>query len=156
MYELFSVFGTDNSSRVVARPVKPPENSKRCTVYKVENLGIQHNSESFSDFDKLLAEVESDPLSTEGLASARKWVGASFYAGEPTLASLRLAAGLSQRQLADLCGMDQPHVSRYESGGVVPGLDIAGKMARALGVPLDTLESAWKRSRAELDAIASK
>jgi DNA-binding XRE family transcriptional regulator len=96
-------------------------------------------------FDALLAEAEADPKQAEMLAAGRQWVAQAFYKDEHrTLAGLRLAAGLSQRQLGERCGIGQQHISRYESGKHKPSLDTAHQMARALGVDLDTYFNAWQ------------
>jgi len=94
-------------------------------------------------FDQLLAELEAQPDTAADLADGRRWVGQQFYGQAHTLAGLRLAAGISQRQLAQQCGIEQPHVSRFESGRHEPGLGLAGRIAAALGVSLETLLAAW-------------
>lgn len=99
-------------------------------------------------FDALLAEMERDPKAARQLRAGRKWVGKTFYDPAPTLASLRLAAGLSQRQLGQACGLEQSHVSRYESGRLEPGLVTARAMAQALQVDLDSYFVAWTNARA--------
>ena len=78
--------------------------------------------------------------------AAGTWVADALYSGEPTLASLRLRAGLSQAEFALRCGLKQPHVSRYEAGKHAPGVFQAQDMAQVLGVSLDVLVNALKRS----------
>jgi len=48
----------------------------------------------------------------------------------------RRRRGLTQRQLADRCGLDQTAVSRMESGVKQPSLAQVAKLARALELPL--------------------
>ena len=55
------------------------------------------------------------------------------------LRAARLAADLSQRELAEGIGVAQSHVSRYETGVMRPDLDVLPKLARALGVTTDYL-----------------
>lgn len=78
------------------------------------------------------------------------WVAETLYPGENTLATMRLRAGLSQKELAARCNFEQPHVSRYESGRTEPGVFAAKRIAIALGVSLDqlvdALENTLKRS----------
>lgn len=105
-----------------------------------------------SEFDKLLAEIDSEDTSRAELESARRWVAEKLY-DVPTLASLRLKAGLSQRELGARCNLEQEHVSRYESGRVEPGLVVAGELAKALGVSLDEFNEAWRSARARADAV---
>lgn len=80
------------------------------------------------------------------IADAALWVADEFYAGQQTLSSLRLRAKLTQRQLAEKCGVEQPHISRYETGRVEPKITHASKMAGALGVSLDDFAQAFKNS----------
>lgn len=89
-----------------------------------------------------------DPETKRAIAEQGKWVADTFYAGVPSLAALRLRAGLSQRELATACGVQQPHVSRWESGRVEPGLIQSRRMARALGVSLDEFAEAFVNSGA--------
>jgi len=104
-------------------------------------------------FDALVAEAEADPQQAEMLAAGRQWVAQAFYKDEHrTLAGLRLAAGLFQRQLGERCGIGQQHISRYESGKHKPSLDTAHQMARALGVSLDTYFNAWQSTVATATA----
>lgn len=96
-------------------------------------------------FEALLEDAEADTVQSAALAQGRQWVAQAFYQGEHrTLAALRLAAGLSQRQLGQRCSLGQQHISRYESGKHKPSLDTAHGMARALGVDLDTYFAAWQ------------
>lgn len=46
----------------------------------------------------------------------------------------RSEKGLSQKQLAELAGVDQPAISRIENGQRGPGIDAQTKVATALGV----------------------
>ena len=129
-----------------------PTSQTGCTVYNFEVRGlIQGASRSYSDFDDLVSALEKDETAALQLREGRSWVGSTFYGGgHPTLASLRLAAGLSQRQLGEACGLEQPHVSRYESGKHEPSLTTAVRMARALGVDLEKFSGAWEATRAEV------
>ncbi|MFE6977846.1 helix-turn-helix domain-containing protein [Streptomyces sp. NPDC057682] len=48
----------------------------------------------------------------------------------------RTALGLSQTELADRCGMQQPQISRIEGGGTVPTIPLLRRLARALDADL--------------------
>lgn len=98
-------------------------------------------------FDSLLQELEADATQADELRNSRRWVAEQFYANSETLASLRLRAGLSQQQMAEACGIAQPHVSRYESGKHAPSLEVAESMSAVLAVDLNTFHAAWKNSR---------
>lgn len=52
----------------------------------------------------------------------------------------RAERGISQKHLADLCGIDQTHISRYENGAVEPKASSLARIARALpGVTMEWL-----------------
>ena len=51
----------------------------------------------------------------------------------------RLAAGLSQRDLARLAGVPQPTVARIESGAVGPRFDTLDRLLAACGKGLDVV-----------------
>lgn len=130
---------TRRSDAVVA----PASGVQPCQVVHLA-LSAQPQAPEFeAGFDQLLGELQAQPDTAAALADGLRWVGQQFYGQTHTLAGLRLAAGLSQRQLALQCGIEQPHVSRYESGRHEPGLSMAGRMAAALGVSLEALLSAW-------------
>lgn len=84
--------------------------------------------------DELVAEFEADPEMAPLLGKARREIAREWYAdGVPTLARLRLEAGLSQAQLATRVGTSQSHVARIELGQVDPGTDLIARIAAALG-----------------------
>ena len=55
------------------------------------------------------------------------------------LKTARLAAGLTQVQLAEKVGVQQRDISRWENGLREPGVLIVKKMAQALGCSMDDL-----------------
>jgi putative transcriptional regulator len=54
------------------------------------------------------------------------------------LRAARKAAGVTQVELAKRLGLQQNRISDYERG-TVPSVEIAARLARAIGVPLDSL-----------------
>jgi DNA-binding XRE family transcriptional regulator len=138
------------TTRILERPAVPEAaSSEPCVLFRVTPVRPSSFKEGYDDFDRLASEVASDGRAAAEVVRGRKWV-ASIY-GNTDLASLRLAAGLSQSELAAQCDLEQPHVSRYESGRHEPLVSTAGKMARALGVSLEVFENAWNLSRATND-----
>ncbi|MFZ2726419.1 MAG: helix-turn-helix transcriptional regulator [Methylococcaceae bacterium] len=123
------------------------KNSAPCKIYNLDATKTTNPSASTSEFDKLIKSLEVDSESANQLSQARKWVSETFYNDMPTLASLRLNAGLSQAQLGKLCGIEQPHISRYESGKHEPSISVAAKMAIALNVELNLFFEAWDNTR---------
>ncbi len=53
--------------------------------------------------------------------------------------SVRLAQGLSQQAVADLCGFSNTILSQYENGKKIPNLVTTAKIAKALNVSIDRL-----------------
>jgi putative transcriptional regulator len=53
----------------------------------------------------------------------------------------RLAAGLSQEELAERCGIDRKSISRMETGTFSPRLDSVWSVAEALDLSMATLFS---------------
>lgn len=94
--------------------------------------------------------IESEDIPTrDAVRAAGAWVADTYYPGPATLATLRLRAGLSQKELARRCGMEQPHISRYEAGKHEIGIFQAQAIANALGVTLDQLVEALRQSASD-------
>lgn len=55
------------------------------------------------------------------------------------LAELMAERGLNQERLAALTGLDQSHISRLIRSKSVPSLNTAAKVAKALGVSIETI-----------------
>ena len=98
--------------------------------------------------DDLITEFEQDPAFARQLGEARKTVGEALYGdAAPTLSSLRLAAGLSQAQLARRCATSQSHIARIELGQNDPGTDLVARIAAALGKDAVTVFQAVRHER---------
>jgi DNA-binding XRE family transcriptional regulator len=60
--------------------------------------------------------------------------------GESPLARLRVAAGMSQQQLADRLGtISEPGIHRWETGRTRPNIDTLPRLASTLGVSIEAL-----------------
>lgn len=57
----------------------------------------------------------------------------------------RESLGLSQRDLAKKCGMQQPALARIETGKVVPKLNTLIKIAETVGVNIEAFSSTEKQ-----------
>lgn len=53
-----------------------------------------------------------------------------------SIVSARISAGLTQRQLAKICGVKQSAIARMESLQAIPRLDTLIKVAKSLGVSI--------------------
>lgn len=51
----------------------------------------------------------------------------------------RAAAGLTQKELAELAGVQRETVNHAERGKHLPGAETLARIARALDVPIDSL-----------------
>ena len=61
------------------------------------------------------------------------------YDRKTGIREMRKAAGMTQAQLADKMGCSQEHISRWETGAVIPGADTIKQIADALGCSMDAL-----------------
>lgn len=80
----------------------------------------------------MVAALESHPVETG-------WDGSRLLA-------LRAAAGLSQKELAELAGTSQANVHRWEQGRE-PSFSHALALAAALGVDVNQFHAGYKRRR---------
>lgn len=138
------------------RVLKTPTGSAEVVPFNSEPLRVYDLRDQRNDdlplsgiedeFDINSYAEEQDEVTQAGVNAAGAWVADTLYPGEPTLAALRLRAGLSQAAFALQCGLQQPHVSRYEAGKHEPGVFQAQTMASVLGVSLEVLVKALKQS----------
>jgi DNA-binding XRE family transcriptional regulator len=94
----------------------------------------------------VIADHEANPDRAHLLAAARQRLATRDANGETSLRGLRLAAGLSQDRLAQLIGSSQPRIARLEAGREDPSMTVARRLAKALGVDMNTLSSALERA----------
>ena len=62
---------------------------------------------------------------------------------------IRTANGLSQKEVAEAGGLDQSRVSEIERGRYLPGLDMAMRVAKGLGVTLTEIVAQWEGTSTE-------
>lgn len=93
--------------------------------------------------DSFLDEFETDPQVAAQLSKARRdfAIGVESRRGA-SLKTLRLAAGLSQVDLARQIGTSQAAISAYESRHRKPGEDAIRGLAESLNVDFNTLMDA--------------
>ncbi|HQR08466.1 MAG TPA: helix-turn-helix transcriptional regulator [Gemmatales bacterium] len=78
------------------------------------------------------------------------------------LRGLRIARGLTQRQVADDAKVTLSYISRLEAGGVAPGIDTVERLAAALNVHMTELlpqspsQGSSEQSRDQLKALVEQ
>ncbi|WP_082603951.1 helix-turn-helix domain-containing protein [Acidovorax sp. Root217] len=91
------------------------------------------------------ARIQSNPLRAEGIRQGRARLASltvSRNNGEASLATLRMAAGLSQAELAEKIGIQQPNLARLEKRPGDPVKSTLQKLSTSLGVDFPTLLAA--------------
>ena len=101
----------------------------------------------------LVAQREKDSRKAAAYARARQKLASRLEGGEPSLARLRLAKGMSQSQLANAMGKQQPYVARLESGSNDVQVSTIEALAKALCVPANEVFAAVMASRIKPDAL---
>ncbi|HEV7343166.1 MAG TPA: helix-turn-helix transcriptional regulator [Sphingopyxis sp.] len=91
--------------------------------------------DGFISLDALLDEYR-DSVTRDELCAARR---DSAEAKPKGLAKLRLQAGMSQADLADLVGTSQPRLSSWESRNEKPSFENIQKLSAALDVDFNAL-----------------
>jgi ribosome-binding protein aMBF1 (putative translation factor) len=94
----------------------------------------------FAVYEKLRKQIEAaveDYLDSQAIEEARQTPQEDYEVVNPTHARIkqaRLAAGLTQRQLAEKMGVKQPFIARLEKPGAYPTVRTLQKLAKALGL----------------------
>ena len=80
-----------------------------------------------------------------------------------SLRAARRTRGMTQRELAERAELTETYISRLESAGAAPGIDLVGRLADALGVsthdllpdpaPPDTRQVLLEQARRLFDAV---
>lgn len=83
-------------------------------------------------FDAMLESIAALGSEEKRIIEAAKDVSSIINA----IAERRILAGLTQRQLADMCGVKQSAIARMESLRAIPRLDTLVKVARCLNCSL--------------------
>lgn len=85
-----------------------------------------------SDWRELRSRRMAEPGATEAYEAARL----AYELGR-TVRNLRESRSWSQTHLAEIAGMTQSAVARFEAGGTVPSLPVLERLAHALDADLD-------------------
>lgn len=90
----------------------------------------------------------ADPKKAAALQRARRRIARELDDSSAfSIAKLRLNAGLSQAQLANMIGTQQPAIARLERGQTEPQLSTIQKLAEAFGVAPEKVLNAFISTR---------
>ncbi|MCZ7459631.1 helix-turn-helix domain-containing protein [Streptomyces sp. WMMC940] len=84
---------------------------------------------------KTWGELRAEALDDPGARAAYEATRFRFELGR-AVRERREALGMSQAQLAQAAGLQQPAVARFEAGGTMPTLPMLDRLAIALGMRL--------------------
>lgn len=123
--------------RVVIVTVKLPNGfviSEQLTYYGSEPLDVETGKQKC--LDKIAAQIGV----MEQYANMRRGVPAPVekWSGE-RLKAARLAAGMSQKEVAEKMGIKQPQFARYENGVTEPTATLLQRISCAIGCSMDDL-----------------
>jgi transcriptional regulator with XRE-family HTH domain len=63
------------------------------------------------------------------------------------LKNARIQKGIRTRELAQIIGIDQALISKFESGQRIPTKEQVKKLANALSIPIDELHVVWLKEK---------
>jgi len=146
---------TPSTSPVVRIVVGPysavnPESDAQNVIAIIQHVVHAPLPAGYTEIDDLIRESESDPQHAAALARARQRLAAQLESSppRPTIAYLRLKAGLSQAKVAELLGNSQSSYSLIESGKRSEiYLATFEKLVQIFGVSRDELAAALKNTQ---------
>jgi DNA-binding XRE family transcriptional regulator len=136
--ELLAILG-DGSATLVERPFSPDDRGE----LPVESITLAEDRRSARIClrDGTTLELIAAELAQGRLAGARNLAEGASALGDvdgvrlgQRLRALRLAAGLTQAELAKRTGIHRPNIARVEAGRHTPSLETLARLAAAIGV----------------------
>lgn len=82
------------------------------------------------------SEKRAEVMGRPGAGAAYQAARLRFELGA-AVRTRREALGLTQKQLAEAAGLQQPAVARFEAGGTMPTIIMLERLAQALGLQLN-------------------
>lgn len=142
---LLAVSG-DGAAALLPRPAHPDDDES-----EIETIAIADDARSaevglasgarFTIFARGIVRHEVMP-SSSGQAAASQAIALSSIDGTKLgarIRELRLAAGLTQAELARRTGIHRPNIARVEAGRHTPSLETLARLAAAIGVPTSSV-----------------
>jgi DNA-binding XRE family transcriptional regulator len=149
---LLAVLG-DGSATLVSRPAHADDDGAEVTAITIADDAASARLElaggrSFDLDASQIASRHPDPAPTASssgqLAAATQALALSSIDGAKLgarIRELRLAAGLTQAELARRTGIHRPNIARVEAGRHTPSLETLARLAAAIGVPTTSVLS---------------
>jgi DNA-binding XRE family transcriptional regulator len=134
--ELLALLG-DGSAALLSRPIGEEDDSSEVAGITLEG-DAQTATLRLSSGKQLLIRASSVGTAPGVAAHAPDLDGAGTVDGArlgARLRELRLAAGLTQAELARRTGIHRPNIARVEAGRHTPSLETLARLASAIGVP---------------------
>lgn len=137
--ELLAIWG-DGTAALLPRPIGPDDDGKEVTSVV---LAEDATSATLTLSSGRQVELRAAAFSGSAVEKDKTRAAVGGAGGEVTvdahlgarLRRLRLAAGLTQAELARRTGIQRPNIARLESGRHTPSLETLGRLASAIGVP---------------------
>jgi len=117
----------------VQSPSVDAGNVVHTSKYHWSGKSVKSNAKTTS-VEALIQQFSIDSEFRDGLKQGRQEIAKEYYSGENSIRALRLKAGISQKELAEMIETKQPAIARYESGQTLPSLPTIDKLSVALGV----------------------
>jgi DNA-binding XRE family transcriptional regulator len=130
--ELLAIF-SDGSAVLVARPVLPEDDGS-----PVERIALEDDAtRAVLTLERGLEIELTTSLVAQKSLHATNGLGADVDGVKlgKRIRELRLAAGLTQAELARRTGIHRPNIARVEAGRHTPSLETLARLAQAIGVP---------------------
>lgn len=138
---------TQNESSTTTRPGAYNESSLGITQQSIKAFckvdAIQNRQRESLSLDELFNELNEEfPGFGDGVESARKDIGNTFYAEESSLKALRMKRGWSQSTLAEKMNSSQAQIAKIESGKIDTQLTTICRLADIFGITIGEMAEA--------------
>lgn len=138
--ELLAILG-DGSSALLKRPVnKSDDNSEVASITladdaRTASITLASGAQFVVRADEVVGRAAAGLLSSANGSSGTNGGVVDGARLGAKLRALRLAAGLTQAELARRTGIHRPNIARVEAGRHTPSLETLARLAHAIGVP---------------------
>lgn len=117
---------------LIGNPSLTPSSNRPNIFYFEFNAASPSSIANTTDIDDVIKEFEQNSEMAKAISKAREKMAESLYGQSVSFSGLRLAAGLSQDQLAARVKTSQSHIAKIEAGKNDPSTDVIQRLAAAL------------------------